>query len=421
MERKFENTSLSPIDRRKLATSVFVSYRRADSSDVTGRIFDVLTSKFSKNLLFKDVDSIPLGADFRSVISEAVGQCKVLLAVIGPDWLDIKDEQGNRRLDHPEDYVRLEIAAALHRQIPVIPVLVEQASMPPADRLPQDLQELSYRNGIPIRRDPDFHNDMDRLCGELNLYVQPNQPLVFRKFVAPLTIFLFCVLLTAAFIPRFFPPKPQPKENPNAEAGTKQGPTQAPSSDDDVLVESFQIHLYSEAGGRPVFIGDLGESGPTPKIGDNVSIEVKFKHPVYALLIAFNTDGTVQLCNPDDESIVPKRTTHLSFPSVSSKGFYFTEGTGQQAFGLIVSLDPLPSFSSWKVSQGNDIPWKNFDGTAFVKIESAEDIRAKSHKLNRGQIKQRAGTEVEELDYFLREKNRVKSVVTIGFPILQGQ
>jgi hypothetical protein len=395
----------STLPRNKTKKAVFISYRRSDSSDVTGRIFDALSSKFSKDVLFKDVESIPLGADFRTVISNAVGQCKVLLAVIGPDWLEVKDPNGGRRLDNPDDYVRLEIASALKREIPVIPVLVEQAVMPRKEHLPLELQDLSYRNGIPVRHDPDFHHDMDRLCEELNLHVQPTKTSFFRRFALPLIVaFSLLAIVAAVVISRNFPPGRATEDS----AG-------------DTNVESYQIHLYREDGGTSVFVGDIGERGPTPQIGDNVSIEIKFKHPAYAFLIAFNTDGTVQLCHPDQESTVPHRVSHLSFPETSAKGFYFTEGAGQQAFGLVVSTEKLPSFADWKASQQEDIPWKNFGGTAYVKLEAPEHPGGSSAELPRGQVKQRAGAEVEALDHFLREKLKFKSVVTVGFPIQKGQ
>ncbi|HEY5892110.1 MAG TPA: toll/interleukin-1 receptor domain-containing protein [Chthoniobacterales bacterium] len=154
-----------------LRKAIFVSYRRLDSSDVTGRIFDQMKARFGENRLFKDVDSIPLGKDFRTVISEAVGQCEVLLAVIGKDWLKITDDNGRRLIDDPNDYVHIEIGTALNRCIPVIPVLVENTAMPRASDLPEPLRDLAFRNGSPVRSDPDFHHDMDRLCSQLGEYV----------------------------------------------------------------------------------------------------------------------------------------------------------------------------------------------------------------------------------------------------------
>jgi two-component system nitrogen regulation response regulator GlnG len=148
-------------------SQVFISYRRDDSADVAGRIYDRLVQKYGPDGVFKDVDSIPLGIDFRDHLGDAVGRCQVFLAVIGPQWLRLADPSGGRRLDDPRDFVRLEIEAALRRSIPVIPVFVGGAGMPGHESLPLTLQALAFRNGIAVRRDPDFHHDMDRLLRSL--------------------------------------------------------------------------------------------------------------------------------------------------------------------------------------------------------------------------------------------------------------
>jgi TIR domain len=145
----------------KTATAIFISYRRDDSSDVTGRIYDRLIQHFGKHSVFKDVDSIPLGVDFRKHLGDSLGRCDVLLTIIGKQWLI--GDMGQRRLDDVRDFVRLEIEAALQRDIPVIPVLVRAASVPRQEDLPETLRSLVYQNGIPVRPDPDFHQDMDRL------------------------------------------------------------------------------------------------------------------------------------------------------------------------------------------------------------------------------------------------------------------
>src|SRR5262245_33607431 len=143
--------------------SVFISYRRDDSADITGRIYDRLIQHFSREIVFKDVDSIPLGIDFRRHLENALSQCRVLLAIVGSDWMGSETAGGKRRIDDPRDHLRLELEVALARNIPVIPVLVRRASIPAEDQLPPSLRSLAYRNGIQVRPDPDFHGDMDRL------------------------------------------------------------------------------------------------------------------------------------------------------------------------------------------------------------------------------------------------------------------
>lgn len=145
---------------------IFLSYRQKDSAGQAGRVSDRLIREFGEENIFLDVDSIPPGVDFRKQLTAEVAGCDLLLAVIGPRWLDLRDEQGGRRIDNPNDYVRIEIGAALQRDIPVIPVLVDEARIPRADVLPEDLRELSFRIGRDVRN-TSFHADMDRLLGEL--------------------------------------------------------------------------------------------------------------------------------------------------------------------------------------------------------------------------------------------------------------
>jgi hypothetical protein len=145
-----------------MSAKIFVSYRRDDSAGHAGRVTDRLEREFGRDLLFMDVDGIPLGVNFVKVLNEEVAKCGALLAVIGPNWLDVRDDDGNRRLDNPNDFVRIEIAAALQRNIPVIPILLDGARMPRASQLPDDLRELTSRHGLDVRH-ASFHNDMEKL------------------------------------------------------------------------------------------------------------------------------------------------------------------------------------------------------------------------------------------------------------------
>jgi hypothetical protein len=123
------------------ATKIFISYRRADTVESASRLHEALASRFGRRRVFWDFDAIGDGEVFTEVIQEALASSKVFLAVIGRDWLTIK--QGDtRRLDDPNDLVRLEIATALKQGIRVIPVLVEGASLPQRDDLPEDIKNL---------------------------------------------------------------------------------------------------------------------------------------------------------------------------------------------------------------------------------------------------------------------------------------
>ena len=129
---------------------IFVSYRRSDSQGEAGRLFDDLVKNFGEDMVFMDVAAIEAGRDFRKAIEEGVTKCGVLLVVIGLEWVEAKDEHGARRLNDPADFVRIETASALKRDIPVIPVLVRGAKMPTAEQLPEELKELAFRNCIEL-------------------------------------------------------------------------------------------------------------------------------------------------------------------------------------------------------------------------------------------------------------------------------
>jgi hypothetical protein len=149
-------------------SAIFLSYRHDDSADVTGRIYDRLTYRFGRGNVVWDIDAVPLGVDFREFLAAAVGRCRVFLAIIGQHWLEASDDSGRRRLDDPDDFVRIEIETALRREIPVIPVLVQGSRIPECEKLPASLRELPYRNGIAIRHDPDFAKDVRRLAKNLH-------------------------------------------------------------------------------------------------------------------------------------------------------------------------------------------------------------------------------------------------------------
>jgi hypothetical protein len=151
---------------------VFISYRRQESSGLAGRLYDRLAARLGDDQVFMDVDTIALGVDFAEVIAQAVSSCQVLLAVIGPRWLSATDEDGRRRLDDPDDLVRLEIAAALERDIRVIPILVEGAVMPRRQQLPEVLAGLARRNALSMRHES-FRADAERLLAEVEPILRP--------------------------------------------------------------------------------------------------------------------------------------------------------------------------------------------------------------------------------------------------------
>ena len=130
---------------------VFISYRRQETAWPARQLYELLTQEFGEDQIFKDVDDIDPGDDFVEVLTEAVGSCDVLLALIGTQWLNATDDEGHRRLDDPDDFVRIEVATALRRpDVRVIPVLVDAATMPPVQELPDDLKLLVRRQAVQL-------------------------------------------------------------------------------------------------------------------------------------------------------------------------------------------------------------------------------------------------------------------------------
>lgn len=145
---------------------IAISYRREDSSPVTGRLHDRLRAEFGRNNVFMDFDSIPFGVDFRDKIAHTLERARVVVAVVGPGWAGSRE--GKRRLDDPADFVRMEIAAALQRGIPVIPVLLDNTVMPNAEELPEELRAFAYRNALVLDTGVDFHHHADRLINGIH-------------------------------------------------------------------------------------------------------------------------------------------------------------------------------------------------------------------------------------------------------------
>jgi hypothetical protein len=149
-----------------MSGKILINYRRDDASHLAGRLYDRLAAHFPKNQIFIDVDNLDPGVDFVEAIEQSVGSCDVLIAVIGKRWLISSEADGGRRLDNPDDFVRLEIAVALKRNIRVIPVLVDDASMPRANDLPDDLKSLIRRNAVQVGH-THFSADSERLIAAL--------------------------------------------------------------------------------------------------------------------------------------------------------------------------------------------------------------------------------------------------------------
>ncbi len=171
---------------------IFLNYRRNQSEWPTGRLHDRLVEEFGRRRIFTDVDSIPPGHDFTKALETAVGNCRVLLAVIGRGWADARDNQDRRRLDNPNDWVRVEIESALRRSgVLVIPVLIDGAELPQATELPGELAQLSTRQAVTITAS-EFARDVETLVSALREVFGPrgssgifDRPAPLRDSAAP--------------------------------------------------------------------------------------------------------------------------------------------------------------------------------------------------------------------------------------------
>ncbi len=244
--------------------AIFISYRRDDSEGEAGRLFDDLTAAFGASNVFMDVAGISPGADFRKAIDDNVVSCGVLLAIIGPRWAGITDAAGKRRLEDPNDFVALEIASALKRNVPVIPVLVHEATMPPADQLPEALKDLAYRNSVELTHTR-WNSDCQLLIEALKAYVKPAKsdagdpvhatvavqlppprpettavPVAAAKSKAPLIIGAICAALVVAGIVIYAIARPRPARQPIA-ADSLRGRWVAPRQLEDGALEMVEI------------------------------------------------------------------------------------------------------------------------------------------------------------------------------------
>ncbi len=147
--------------------SILLSYRRADTRWITGRIFDRLERHYGRDHVFMDIDAIPFGLDFRKHIRKILQKCDIMLAIIGPSWLAL-DEAGRSRLLDETDWVRIEIEAALAKDIPVIPIRVDDAILPHPQLLPELIREIVFRQAAELDAGRDFHAHMDRLIRSMD-------------------------------------------------------------------------------------------------------------------------------------------------------------------------------------------------------------------------------------------------------------
>ena len=154
---------------------IFVSYRRKETAGHAGRLFDRLREHYGADNVFRDVDRLKAGDDFVEALARAVDSCDVFVLVIGRDWANVQNQRGERRLDDPSDFIRLELETALRRKILVLPVLVEGATMVDAEDLPEPLRPLARRQALELS-EPRWDFDIQALLRRIDEVVKPARP-----------------------------------------------------------------------------------------------------------------------------------------------------------------------------------------------------------------------------------------------------
>jgi hypothetical protein len=259
--------------------NVFVSYRREDGAASAGRLGDRLARELGDGRVFMDVDGIPLGADFVKLLTEKVATCDVLLAVIGAQWAGLRDDSGNRRLDDPDDFVRVEIRAALKRDIPVIPILLDGTKIPSASSLPEDIRPLSFRNGLDLRH-ASFQKDLDRLVRELTALPSPPEPSITSRphisRYAVVAAVIFIGLGSFLVLPRLLSKQSSNtlvpiscEQEKNLHSENVMSPTEIVFSNSGAI--AVRIYWLNQVGAR-VLYGELGS-------GQNLKQQTFVTHP----------------------------------------------------------------------------------------------------------------------------------------------
>lgn len=183
---------------------IFISYRRNDSVGYSGRLADRLSLEFGENQVFRDYDDIKPGQNFVESLENGLSSADLLLVVIAENWLTTQNPTGQRRLDDENDFVRLEIEAALKRDIHIIPVLINDVAMPSAQDLPPSLTALALRQAVPLsdsRWEQDVANLIENIRNLLNL--KSHQPQKRKPYLSWLYSAATAFMLIAVFVSLF--------------------------------------------------------------------------------------------------------------------------------------------------------------------------------------------------------------------------
>jgi hypothetical protein len=286
---------------------IFISYRRSDSMAITGRIYDRLVAAFGPRNIFKDVDAIPPGVDFRTYIDDALSKASVVVVIIGQQWVLTTDDYGKRRLNNPDDFVRIEVETALKREnVLVIPVLVNDARMPPPEMLPPSLKELAYRNSLEVRNDPDFNHDVSHLIE----VVRARMPRSRRLLLLGLAVAALAVILVAGLLlPRLN--NPASAETATSISSTNQAVAAA-------LTQTAAQPTAAPVSATPAPTAEVTPAvSPTAEATQTVSAAPTVRYPDGRPLQALYEDSSFYLLNTGS-SAVP--VADLAFEAIDASG-----------------------------------------------------------------------------------------------------
>jgi TIR domain/Domain of unknown function (DUF4384) len=327
---------------------VFISYRRQDSAGHTGRLFDRLQARLGRGRVFMDVSAIDPGVDFVHTIKGAVGSCDALLAVIGPEWLSCTDASGHRRLDDRGDFIRIEISAALERNVRVIPVLIAGASMPPAQALPDDLKALVRRQTVEIR-DSRWDADTSDLIATLEalLGANPDAVRAARKRKGALLVAGALAAALAIALPAAWylarpdePASPAPAAAPAVpermleysvivRPDPRQNPERAPMRvAEDRIFSAGDLIRFSFSSPQTGFLYLINESPPDTAGG--VAFNILFPSPT-------SNDGSARLA-AGQELLIPER----------GDGFVLDTEEGEEKLWLVWSMNAIDELDALK-------------------------------------------------------------------------
>jgi hypothetical protein len=326
-------------------SNIFISYRREDSIATAGRIKDRLSREFGRERVFVDVDDIGHGQDFVDAVKAKIAASKVLLAVIGPTWIDRRDAEGKRRLDDPDDLVVLEIARGLAQpDTRVIPVLVDGAQMPKAEALPTSLKALARRNAIELRN-TQFESDATRLIQA----IRPvgTAPWLLVAGLVVLAVACGTYLVWPSVIPLIF----GQKSEPSTRIGARAPPVDSNASfaerkrDVDAAIAQLRTALGPAEGHVNIAIRD----GNRVKLGDQIVFEVASNVAGRLILVDVNAADNVTQIFPNRfvtstaaQSIPAGVTIRVPGEGYGFSAFKAVEPVGHGQLIALIVPDSLP-------------------------------------------------------------------------------